>query len=176
MSKLKEKSNKRRDLFHVKIISLFLVCNRRRFKTKSRHAVITRRGSYLNRKEIKKKIIKDATFVYKSYSPQKESKLSDSNSELLDLDPLNQQHHKDRLYSSNTTTKTPSTKHVNQSNKSPKDISKSCSGQFRQAQSSKIPHGNVNFDDTTPEELAAYFEQLLHIPKPMSAMAEMMYT
>ena len=35
---------------------------------------------------------------------------------------------------------------------------------------------SLNMDDTTPEELAAYFDQLLHIPKPMSQMAEMMYT
>ncbi|EDO47520.1 predicted protein [Nematostella vectensis] len=59
----------------------------------------------------------------------------------------------------------------------PSRVVKSCSGQFRRAQCTKVPqHGEVNFDDTTPEELAAYFEQLLHIPKPMSVMAEMMYT
>lgn len=50
--------------------------------------------------------------------------------------------------------------------------SASCGGQFRKVQLSKM---KVSSDDTTPEELAAYFE-LLHIPKPMSAMAEMMYT
>lgn len=31
-------------------------------------------------------------------------------------------------------------------------------------------------DDTTVEELAAYFDCLVHIPKKMSQMAEMMYT
>ncbi|KAH7981502.1 hypothetical protein HPB49_024813 [Dermacentor silvarum] len=31
-------------------------------------------------------------------------------------------------------------------------------------------------DDTTVNELAAYFENLVHIPREMSAMAEMMYT
>nr|XP_004210839.1 uncharacterized protein LOC101241383 [Hydra vulgaris] len=30
-------------------------------------------------------------------------------------------------------------------------------------------------EDSNPEELASYFEQLLYIPKPMSYMAEMMY-
>lgn len=29
--------------------------------------------------------------------------------------------------------------------------------------------------ETTPDELACYFEQMLFIPKPMSVMAEMMY-
>ena len=50
--------------------------------------------------------------------------------------------------------------------------SASCGGQFRKAQLKAV---KMSSDDTTPEELAAYFE-LLHIPKPMSAMAEMMYT
>ena len=31
-------------------------------------------------------------------------------------------------------------------------------------------------DDTTIEELAAYFDCYVHIPKKMSQMAEMMYT
>ena len=56
--------------------------------------------------------------------------------------------------------------------------SASCSGQFRRAQLSTLMNQSavkVSSDDTTPDELAAYFE-LLHIPKPMSAMAEMMYT
>ena len=57
-----------------------------------------------------------------------------------------------------------------------KELSESCSEQFRRVQFSSMPYGSMNFDDTTPEELAAYFDQLLHIPKPMSAMAEMMYT
>ena len=56
-----------------------------------------------------------------------------------------------------------------------KDITSGCSEQHRRAQSVGRCT-ELNFDDTTPEELAAYFEQLLHIPKPMSAMAEMMYT
>ncbi|XP_027041001.1 uncharacterized protein LOC113669199 [Pocillopora damicornis] len=52
-----------------------------------------------------------------------------------------------------------------------------CSRQHRRFQSANVQRAaGVNFDDTTPEELAAYFDQLLYFPKPMSAMAEMMYT
>lgn len=43
-------------------------------------------------------------------------------------------------------------------------------------QHSRLQGARMNFDDTTPEELASYFDQLLYFPKPMSAMAEMMYT
>lgn len=52
-----------------------------------------------------------------------------------------------------------------------------CSRQHRRLQCANVQrHSGMNFDDTTPEELAAYFDQLLYFPKPMSAMAEMMYT
>ena len=54
-------------------------------------------------------------------------------------------------------------------------IARSCSFEFK----NRDHYGAQGFnaiDDTSPEELAAYFEQLLHIPKPMSSMAEMMYT
>lgn len=37
-----------------------------------------------------------------------------------------------------------------------------------------LPHNST--DDTTVDELAGYFENLIHIPKKMSQMAEMMYT
>ena len=50
-----------------------------------------------------------------------------------------------------------------------------CGEQFRNGANVKFSE-TLNMDDTTPEELAAYFDQLLHIPKPMSQMAEMMYT
>ena len=50
-----------------------------------------------------------------------------------------------------------------------------CSEQFRSGVNIKVMD-SLSIDDTTPEELAAYFDQLLHIPKPMSQMAEMMYT
>lgn len=149
---------------------------KRQFKTKPRLTTIRKRASYPTRTQTKakKKILKEATFVYKSCSSKKESKLLDCNNK-LDLNHLCE--HREQIYSNNTKPK-PRLSHklTNQSGKSPTDISKSCSGQFRQAQSSKIPRGDVNFDDTTPEELAAYFDQILHIPKPMSAMAEMMYT
>lgn len=32
------------------------------------------------------------------------------------------------------------------------------------------------YNDVSVEELAGYFDELLHIPKPMSVMAELMYT
>ncbi|XP_022092596.1 oxidative stress-responsive serine-rich protein 1-like [Acanthaster planci] len=35
---------------------------------------------------------------------------------------------------------------------------------------------DISFDDTTADDLAGYFENLVHIPKKMSEMAEMMYT
>ena len=49
-----------------------------------------------------------------------------------------------------------------------------CGEQFRKQGNIKMT--DTLSDDTTPGELAAYFDQLLHIPKPMSQMAEMMYT
>lgn len=49
-----------------------------------------------------------------------------------------------------------------------------CGRQHRRLQCGSVQR--LNFDDTTPEELASYFDQLLYFPKPMSAMAEMMYT
>lgn len=60
----------------------------------------------------------------------------------------------------------------------PRGMVVDCSRQHRRLQCANVRRhaGNMNFDDTTPEELAAYFDQLLYFPKPMSAMAEMMYT
>ena len=57
----------------------------------------------------------------------------------------------------------------------PVNIKRSCSLQF--INSGQLMHGckQEDFDNTTPDELAAYMEQILHFPKPMSAMAEMMY-
>ena len=53
-------------------------------------------------------------------------------------------------------------------------IAVGCGRQHSRLQGASIQR--MNFDDTTPEELASYFDQLLYFPKPMSAMAEMMYT
>lgn len=53
-------------------------------------------------------------------------------------------------------------------------IAVGCGRQHSRLQGANIQR--MNFDDTTPEELASYFDQLLYFPKPMSAMAEMMYT
>ena len=58
-----------------------------------------------------------------------------------------------------------------------REMAADCSRQHRQLEWSNVQrHAGMKFDDTTPEELAAYFDQLLYFPKPMSAMAEMMYT
>ena len=111
-------------------------------------------------------------FIYKTcHAPKSKIKSCECN-----VDTWNIQANSNGEIPTTETQRTVISKQVNQLGKSSTDISKSCSNQFRKAQSSNIPHGEVNFDDTTPEELAAYFDQLLHIPKPMSAMAEMMYT
>ena len=36
--------------------------------------------------------------------------------------------------------------------------------------------GRYNLDDTTVDELAGYFDEMMYLPKPMSEMAELMYT
>jgi len=54
------------------------------------------------------------------------------------------------------------------------ELAVGCGRQHRRLQCATVQ--SMNFDDTTPEELASYFDQLLYFPKPMSAMAEMMYT
>lgn len=66
---------------------------------------------------------------------------------------------------------------TNNSSLSPsmKNNSASCSTQARM-QSSLSGGGSDNCrDDTTIDELAGYFDNLVHIPKKMSTMAEMMY-
>ncbi|XP_068678775.1 uncharacterized protein [Montipora foliosa] len=57
-----------------------------------------------------------------------------------------------------------------------RDVAGGCGRQHRRLQCAGVHVQRKNFDDTTPEELASYFDQLLYFPKPMSAMAEMMYT
>jgi len=58
-----------------------------------------------------------------------------------------------------------------------REMAADCSRQHRRLECANVQrHAGMKFDDTTPEELAAYFDQLLYFPKPMSAMAEMMYT
>eukprot|EP00112_Aurelia_sp_Birch-Aquarium-sp1_P006313 Seg1699.4 transcript_id=Seg1699.4/GoldUCD/mRNA.D3Y31 product="hypothetical protein" protein_id=Seg1699.4/GoldUCD/D3Y31 len=51
-------------------------------------------------------------------------------------------------------------------------IHRSCSMEFRNTGAVLSQDG---FMDNEPDELAEYFEQALCLPKPMSAMAEMMY-
>jgi len=50
----------------------------------------------------------------------------------------------------------------------------SCSAQYLNTAHSVAADPNTT-DSSNPEELAAYFEQMLFIPKPMSLMAQMMY-
>ena len=61
-----------------------------------------------------------------------------------------------------------------------KNIHRSCSMEFRNASSSSLADYSLicsqnDLYDNESEELADYFEQVLFLPKPMSAMAEMMY-
>ncbi|XP_031574258.1 uncharacterized protein LOC116308045 [Actinia tenebrosa] len=143
--------------------------------TKSKEKIVRSKGIGSNRK-----IIKDATFTYKSCHPRRTKtdeepdtlswtlSKSISDKELKSADKIIS------LTLDGKASKSPNQDHKCASES--KELSESCSEQFRRAQCSSMPHGGMNFDDTTPEELAAYFDQLLHIPKPMSAMAEMMYT
>lgn len=48
-----------------------------------------------------------------------------------------------------------------------------CGAQYLQQGSSVQTSGGT--EDSSPDELASYFEQILYIPKPMSLMAQMMY-
>jgi len=47
-----------------------------------------------------------------------------------------------------------------------------CGAQYLQQGSTSLTTGT---EDSSPDELASYFEQILFIPKPMSLMAQMMY-
>ncbi|XP_033644937.1 oxidative stress-responsive serine-rich protein 1-like [Asterias rubens] len=47
--------------------------------------------------------------------------------------------------------------------------------EFSCSQQARFTH-DISFDDTTADDLAGYFENLVYIPKKMSEMAEMMYT
>lgn len=51
----------------------------------------------------------------------------------------------------------------------------SCSAQAANATGLQPPAAMAP-DDVTAEELAGYLDELLHLPKKMSPMAEMMYT
>lgn len=46
----------------------------------------------------------------------------------------------------------------------------------RQQQADYDNYGSQCFDDTTVDDLAGYLDELMHLPKPMSEMAELMYT
>ena len=60
------------------------------------------------------------------------------------------------------------------------NINKSCSMEFRNSSLSSMGdcpsvYSQSDCYDNDSDELAEYFEQALYLPKPMSAMAEMMY-
>lgn len=56
-------------------------------------------------------------------------------------------------------------------------MQRSCSMEFRKATSTALADGSTlcNPVDEESDELAEYLEHVLFLPKPMSAMAEMMY-
>ena len=60
------------------------------------------------------------------------------------------------------------------------NVTRTCSMEFRSENLSSIPElssvcTHVQCCDNESDELADYFEEVLCLPKPMSAMAEMMY-
>ena len=115
----------------------------------------------LPEKHKRRKILKDPTFIFTSTINRTENK-RDKNLSVKDLnDSLPQSEPQRRQFTSAL-------------NGGPHRL-QGCGEQFRNGASVKVSD-SINMDDTTPEELAAYFDQLLHIPKPMSQMAEMMYT
>ena len=73
-----------------------------------------------------------------------------------------------------------------QDNLSPSTTHVVASGNHNQWAWSRGGHGNVScrdealgvgfMDDVTVDDLAGYFDQMLHLPKPMSEMAQLMYT
>ncbi|XP_028406153.1 oxidative stress-responsive serine-rich protein 1-like [Dendronephthya gigantea] len=114
----------------------------------------------LPEKHKQRKILKDATFIFKSALERTKQKQCDlSVSELNDSLPQSLEVQRN----------------VSNPPTSPRQRVQGCGEQFRNGANVNVVD-SLNMDDTTPEELAAYFDQLLHIPKPMSQMAEMMYT
>ncbi|CAB3984189.1 Hypothetical predicted protein [Paramuricea clavata] len=113
----------------------------------------------LPEKHKRRKILKDPTFIFTSTIKRTENK-TDKNLSVKELNDSLPQNEPQRTASALN-----SSRHRLQG----------CGEQFRNGANVKVSD-SLNMDDTTPEELAAYFDQLLHIPKPMSQMAEMMYT
>ena len=113
----------------------------------------------LPEKHKRRKILKDPTFIFTSTIKRTENK-TDKKLSVKDLNDSLPQNEPQRMTSA-----------LNGS----RHRLQGCGEQFRNGANVKVSY-SLNMDDTTPEELAAYFDQLLHIPKPMSQMAEMMYT
>ena len=130
-------------------------------RKKTKRIKTLRNSGCLPDKPKQRKILKDPTFIFKS--ALKKTEQSESNLSVTDL--------KDSLPQSEAQRDilTPAM------NGSCRQRVQGCGEQFRNGANMNVVD-SLNMDDTTPEELAAYFDQLLHIPKPMSQMAEMMYT
>lgn len=128
-------------------------------------------GSLPDRRR-KRKILRDPTFVFnRTHSKTSLTKKQCENTETTEIncpkEPLSQVDTHDspaRMQSSATAGTSDIQSRI-----------QGCGEQFRNGVNIKVSD-SLNMDDTTPEELAAYFDQLLHIPKDMSQMAEMMYT
>ena len=118
----------------------------------------------------KRCVLRKPTFLYKKehLRLRKASKVANSIDRTSNMD--------NETAVSNSTSGKPTVVRQCKSNVELRGLTRSCGQQHRRAQSVGSCSDLHELDDTTPEELAAYFEQLLHIPKPMSAMAEMMYT
>ena len=115
---------------------------------------------HLPEKHKRRKILKDPTFIFTGAIEKTEIK-PDKNTSVKDTNDSHNELHRRQL-----NTSSPSGAHRLQG----------CGEQFRNGAHVNVSADALNMDDTTPEELAAYIDQLLHIPKPMSQMAEMMYT
>ena len=119
----------------------------------------TKISGRLPEKHKRRKILKDPTFIFTSTL----NKVKNETSRDLSVKDL------EKTLPENEPQKISSTSN------GPRYRLQGCGEQFRNGTNVRVSD-SLNMDDTTPVELAAYFDQLLHIPKPMSQMAEMMYT
>ena len=117
----------------------------------------------LPEKHKRRKILKDPTFIFTSAINKKTENKTEKNTSMKDI--------KDSLIPQNELQR----RQLNTSTNGGPHRLQGCGEQFRNGAHLNVSN-SLNMDDTTPEELAAYFDQLVHIPKPMSLMAEMMYT
>ena len=123
-----------------------------------REKLRTKNSGHIPEKHKKRKMLRDPTFIFKSTVNKTESKTEKLS--VKDLEKSLPESEPQKMTSTSN-----GSRHRLQG----------CGEQFRNEANVRVSD-SLNMDDTTPEELAAYFDQLLHIPKPMSQMAEMMYT